>query len=289
MSRQCEDEVKVAQERFLLAGVMGWPVMHSRSPRLHNYWLAKHGLAGAYVPLGIKPEGLREALRALPALGFSGCNLTLPHKRMAMEMVDSVDEAARSIGASNCIVVGPEGGLEGRNYDGFGFIACILESSPDWRADVGPIVVLGAGGGARAVVWSLIDRGARDVRLVNRTLARAEALEAEFGGPVKALAWGERHRALEGAAMLINTTSQGMTDQPALDISLDRLPKAALVADIIYTPLETPLLAAARARGNGAVNGLGMLLNQARPAFFAWFGVMPEVTPELRAMIEATL
>ena len=279
----------MAQERFLLAGVMGWPVMHSRSPRLHNYWLAKHGLAGTYVPLGVKPEGLQAALRALPALGFSGCNLTLPHKQMAMDMIDSADEAARNIGASNCIVVGPDGWLEGRNYDGFGFIACILEASPDWRADAGPIVVLGAGGGARAVVWSLIDRGARDVRLVNRTLARAEALEEKFGGPVKALAWDERHRALEGAAMLVNTTSQGMTRQPPLDIRIDRLPQDAVVCDIIYTPLETPLLAAARARGNLAVNGLGMLLNQARPAFHAWFGVMPEVTPELRAMIEATL
>jgi shikimate dehydrogenase len=276
-------------DRFLLAGVMGWPVMHSRSPRLHNYWLAKYGLAGAYVPLAIKADGLRAALRALPALGFSGCNLTIPHKQAAFTIVDEVDPPARRIGALNCVVVRPDGSLFGRNNDGWGYIESIVEAAPGWRADVGPIVVLGAGGGARAVVVGLVDRGAKEIRIVNRTLDRARQLELDIGGPLRAIDWEHRADALDGAAMLVNTTSQGMAGQPALDIALDKLPKTALVSDIIYIPKETPLLAAARARGNRTVNGLGMLLNQARPAFRDWFGVMPEVTPELRAMIEATI
>jgi len=276
-------------DRFLMAGVMGWPVMHSRSPKIHNYWLARHGLAGTYVPLAVKADGLRAALRALAPLGFSGCNLTIPHKEAALEIVDRLDPLARRIGAINCVVVAPDGTLDGVNNDGFGYIQGILEANPDWRADAGPIVVMGAGGGARAVLVSLAEKGAREIRLVNRTPQRAQALVQEFGAPIRVLAWEDRHAALTGAAMLVNTTSQGMAGQPALDLALDKLPATALVSDIIYIPGETPLLAAARLRGNRTVNGLGMLLNQARPAFHAWFGVMPEVTPELRAMIEATI
>jgi shikimate dehydrogenase len=275
-------------DRFLLAGLMGWPVMHSRSPKLHNYWLSQHGLAGTYLPLSIRAEGLRAALRALPALGFSGCNLTIPHKVAALDIVDRVDPVARRIGAVNTVVVASDGSLEGSNTDAFGFVESVREAQPAWRADSGPIMVIGAGGGARAVLVSLIDQGAREIRLINRTAARGEALARELGGPIKALGWEDRTAALDGAAMLINATSQGMVGEPPLDLSLDTLPVSALVADIVYIPRETPLLAAARKRGNPAVNGLGMLLNQARPAFHAWFGIMPEVTPELRAMIEAT-
>jgi shikimate dehydrogenase len=278
-------------DRFLLAGLMGWPVMHSRSPKLHNYWLAQHGLAGTYVPLAIKANDLRAALRALPALGFSGCNLTIPHKEAALAIVDKVDPLARRIGAMNCVVVAPDGSLAGYNYDAFGYIESIREAQPGWRADAGPIVVIGAGGGARAVLAGLIDAGAREIRLVNRTPARAQALAQDLGkdlgGPIKAIAWADRAAALAGAAMLINTTNQGMVGEPALDLALDQLPPRALVSDIIYIPRETPLLAAARRRGNPTVNGLGMLLHQARPAFRAWFGIMPDVTPELRALIEA--
>ncbi len=276
-------------ERFFLAGVMGMPVIHSRSPKLHNYWLAKHGLAGAYVPLAIAAERLGAALRALPALGFSGCNLTIPHKVAALRIVDRVDAAARRIGAINCVVVAADGTLDGRNYDGFGYVASLREARPGWRADAGPIVVLGAGGAARAVLASLAGEGAREIRLLNRTAASAEALAADFGPPIKAYPWVERAAALDGAAMLVNTTSQGMAGQPALELALDRLPRTALVSDIVYVPLETPLLAAARARGNPTVGGLGMLMHQARPAFRDWFGVMPEVTPELRRMVEATI
>jgi len=276
-------------DRFLIAGVMGWPVLHSRSPKIHNYWFARYGLAGTYLPLAIRADGLAAALRALAPLGFAGCNLTIPHKEAAVAIVDRVDPLARRIGAINCVVVAPDGTLDGRNDDGFGYVESILEAQPEWRADAGPIVVVGAGGGARAVLVALADRGAREIRLINRTPGRAQALAKEFGGPIRPIAWDERHAALAGAAMLVNATNQGMAGEIALDLALDRLPATALVSDIVYNPRETPLLAAARRRGNRTVNGLGMLLNQARPAFAAWFGMMPEVTPELRAMIEATI
>ncbi len=276
-------------DRFLLAGIMGHPVMHSRSPRLHNFWLDKHGLLGRYVPLAVAPESLKAALRALAPLGFRGCNLTIPHKILAMDIVDRTDAAAKRIGAINCITVEADGSLSGANYDGYGYIESVLAAHPPWRADAGPIVVCGSGGGARAVVVALAERGAREIRLINRTDARATALAAAVGAPVKAVAWKDRAHALDGAVMLVNTTSQGMVGQAPLDIALDTLPKTALVSDIVYIPKLTPLLAAAEARGNKTVGGLGMLLHQARPAFKSWFGVMPEVTPDLVALIEATL
>jgi shikimate dehydrogenase len=279
----------MSAERFLMAGVMGFPVMHSRSPKIHNYWFAKYGLAGAYLPLAIPPDGLRAALRALHPLGFAGCNLTIPHKEAALDMVDRIEPAARRIGAINCIAVADDGALLGSNNDGVGYIESILEREPNWHADSGPIVVIGAGGAARAVLIGLADRGAREIRLVNRGAERAVALAREFGPPIMALAWAERYAALEGAAMLVNTTSQGMTGEAALDLALDRLPKSALVSDIVYIPRETPLLLAAERRGNRTVSGLGMLLHQARAAFRAWFGINPEVTAELRSMIEATI
>jgi len=275
--------------KFKLAGIIGWPVAHSRSPRLHNYWLNQHGIAGAYVPLPVKPERLADALRGLAALGFAGCNVTIPHKEAAIRLVDRVDPLARRIGAINTIVVAEDGTLDGFNNDGFGFIHCLRDAAPAWRANAGPAVVLGAGGGARAVLVSLIQEGAREIRLANRTAARAEKLAAELGPPIKTVPWEKRSDCLAGAALLVNTTSQGMVGHPPLDVALDALPKQALVCDIVYIPLETPLLAVARKRGNATVNGLGMLLHQARPAFRAWFGVMPEVTPEFRRMIEATI
>lgn len=276
-------------DRFLLAAVMGWPIFQSRSPMLHNFWFAQHGLAGSYVPLAIPPERLEAALRALPALNFSGCNLTIPLKQDALRIVDEVDITARKIGAISCVVVRKDGSLAGFNNDWYGFTHNILEFVPDWRADAGPAVVIGAGGGARAVLYGLLERGAREIRLCNRTPARAQALAMEFGAAIQVVPWEQRHDALEGAAMLVNTTSQGMIGQPPLDLRLDKLPKRALVNDIIYIPRETPLLAAARVRGNRIVTGLGMLLHQGVPAWKAWFGIEPKVTAELRAKIEATL
>jgi shikimate dehydrogenase len=275
-------------DRFLLAGVMGDPVMHSRSPKLHNYWLAHYGLTGSYVPLAITKARLAAALRALAPLGFAGCNLTIPHKQAALDLVDRLDPLARRIGAVNCVVAGRDGSLAGYNHDAFGYIESVREAQPDWRADKGPIVVIGAGGGARAVLAGLLDQGAREIRLVNRTFAHAKELEVEWGQPIAAVEWKRRGEALAGAAMLVNTTSQGMVGEGSLDLPLDGLPASALVSDIVYIPRETPLLAAARKRGNPTVNGLGMLLHQARPAFHNWFGILPEITPELRAMIEAT-
>ncbi len=268
---------------------MGWPVMHSRSPILHNYLLKQHGLNGVYVPLAIPPERLEAALRGLVPLGFLGCNITIPHKSHAMAIVDAVDPVAKNIGAVSCVIVRPDGTLAGANNDAFGFMHNVLQRHPDWRAEAGPVAVIGAGGGARAVVYALAERGAREIRVMNRTFERASTLASEFGSPVTAVKWDERHRALEDAVLLANTTSQGMVGQSPLDLSLDALPVNALVCDIVYVPLQTPLLAAARRRGNPTVDGLGMLLHQARPAWRAWFGIDPKVTPELRAAIEATL
>ena len=278
-----------ASDRFLLAAVMGWPISQSRSPALHNFWFAQHGVAGSYVPLAIPPERLQAALRALPALNFSGCNLTIPLKQDAMRIVDEVDITARKIGAISCVIVRPDGSLSGTNNDWFGFTHNILEFIPDWRADAGPVAVMGAGGGARAVIYGLMEHGANEIRLCNRTYERALKLADDFGGPITVLKWEQRHDAIEGCAMVVNATNQGMIGEAALDLRLDKLSKSALVSDIIYNPRETPLIETARRRGNRTVTGLGMLLHQGIPAWKAWFGIEPKVTAELRAAIEATL
>lgn len=266
---------------YKLAGVMGWPVSHSRSPILHNHWIGELGLRGAYVLLPVQPERLETALRTLPFLGFAGCNLTIPHKVAALSIVDRLDPLAKRIGAVNTIVVEPDGSLTGRNTDAFGFIQSLLEAQPAWRADSGPVCVVGAGGAARAVLAGLQDQGAREIRLVNRSPAKAIALAQEFGNGVQAVAWNERSEALKGASLLVNTTNQGMHGEDALDLDLTPLSPEALVCDIIYVPLETPLLKTARLRGNTTVNGLGMLIHQARPGFEAWFGQMPQPSEAL--------
>ena len=278
-----------APDRFLLAGVMGWPVMHSRSPLIHNHWFAKHQLAGTYVPLAIRPDGLAAALRALPALGFAGCNVTIPHKQAAMDIVDEVHESARAIGAISCVTVRPDGTLLGSNNDAFGFIRNLRQQQPGWRADSGPVVVIGAGGGSRAVCYGLLQQGVPEIRLVNRTPGRAEAVALALGGGIRAVAWADREAALDGAVLVVNTTSQGMVGQGDLDLPLGRLPATAIAADIVYIPLETSFLAAARARGNATVSGLGMLLHQGPLAWKLWFGIEPEVTAELQALVERSL
>lgn len=278
-----------SDKHYTLAGVMGWPVAHSRSPAIHGHWIRQYGLNGHYVLLPVQPEHLGDAVRGLRALGFAGCNLTIPHKVAAMALVDRVDPLAARIGAVNTLVVEQDGTLAGYNTDAYGYIQSLLDAQPDWRADAGPVTVLGAGGAARAILVALAERGAKEIRLCNRSPDKAQALATEFGAPIRAIPWEQRAEALADCALLVNTTSLGMKGQAPLEISLDRLPRHALVSDIIYVPLETPLLAAARARGHVAVDGLGMLLNQARPAFEHWFGVRPELTPELRRLIEATL
>lgn len=273
-----------------LAGVMGWPIKHSRSPRLHGYWLQRYGIDGAYLPLAVSPEHLEPALRGLRALGFRGVNLTLPHKEAVTLLIDEISETAKRIGAVNTIVVGEDGRLRGDNTDGFGFVANLQAGAPSWHAADGPAVLLGAGGAARAVAVALIDQGVPALRLVNRTRERAERLADALGAlapdqTIEVVAWEERDAALGGAGLLVNTTSLGMSGQPLLEIALNDLPSAATVTDIVYAPLETQLLAAARGRGNSVVDGLGMLLHQGRPGFSAWFGVDPDVTDELRTIV----
>jgi shikimate dehydrogenase len=273
---------------FGIAGLVGWPVAHSRSPVIHNHWLARYGIPGRYMLFPVPAEKLADALRGLSSLRLRGCNITTPHKQAVMPLVDDVDPLAKRIGAVNTIVVQEDGSLRGFNNDGNGFVQSIRDARPDWRPDAGPIAIIGAGGAARAVVASLADQGAREIRVVNRTYERACEMQALFGPPVSAVRWDARADALDGVALMANATNQGMGGKSALDLALDRLSADAIVADLIYTPPETPLLAAARKRGNPTVNGLGMLLNQARPAFNAWFGVTPQITPELIRAIEAT-
>jgi shikimate dehydrogenase len=273
---------------FGLAGIIGMPVAHSRSPVLHNYWLNAHGIRGAYVPLAVAPERLKEALPGLVALGFRGCNVTMPHKQTAMALLHRVNDTARRIGAVNTIVVEEDGTLSGFNNDGNGFVQSLRDVKPDWRADAGPILLLGAGGSARAVVVALLENGATQIKIANRTAEKAQAIAKEFGPSVTTIAWADRNAAMAEPALLINCTDQGMVGKPALDVDLARLAPATLVADLIYTPLETPFLAQARERGCVTVNGLGLLLNQAKLAFKAWFGVLPDVTPELIKAVHAT-
>jgi len=274
-----------------LAGIMGWPVSHSRSPSLHGFWLHETKVDGAYVPLPVRPENIEQALRALPVLGFRGCNLTIPHKQTALSVVDRVDPSARRIGAVNTIVVAADGSLEAHNTDAFGFRENLGENVPDWDPKFGPAVVLGAGGSARAIVAALTDAGVPEIRIINRTISRAEVLARDLETPTTSITvhpWSEVHQVQRHAGLLVNTTSLGMIGQPPLVLDLVLPPKAP-VADIVYVPLETALLTAASRRGNPAVDGLGMLLHQGRPGFEAWFGAAVQVTPNLRARIVATL
>jgi shikimate dehydrogenase len=275
-----------------LAGIMGWPVTHSRSPVLHGFWLDETGVDAAYVPLPVRPQHIEQALRALPIFGFRGCNLTIPHKQAALSIVDRVDPMARRIGAINTIVVGPDGSLEGRNTDAFGFCENLRETVPDWDAAAGPAVILGAGGAARAIVAALADVGVSEIRIVNRTRARAEAVAGDLVVPQTRItlhSWYERTSVLRHAGLLVNATSLGMAGEPALALDLSSLPLPTPVVDIVYVPLETQLLATARRRGHPVVDGLGMLLHQGRPGFEAWFGAPVRVTQPLRAAILATL
>ena len=273
---------------FGIAGLLGWPVAHSRSPVIHNHWLAHYGIPGRYVLFAVPPERLETAVRGIAVLGLRGCNVTTPHKQAIFPLLDRVDDLARRIGAVNTVVVEKDGTLAGFNNDGNGFIQSLRDADSKWSPASGPILVLGAGGASRAVAASLAAQGAKEIRVSNRTADKARAIADAVGGVVKVVPWEQREDALDGVALLANATSLGSAGKPPLEISLDRLPKTALVGDLIYVPPETPLLAAARMRGNVTVNGLGLLLNQARPAFNAWFGVMPEITPALRQAIAAT-
>ena len=269
----------------VFAGVIGDPIGHSLSPRLHGHWLARYGIDGAYLPLQVAPASLESALRGLASLGARGCNITVPHKERAFGLMDHVDSVARRIGAVNTVIVGSDGALEGRNTDGFGFLENLSAGVTGWSARHGSAAVLGAGGAAKAIIAVLLEAGCPEIRLVNRTLARAESLADQLGGPLSVIAWPQRASALDGISLLVNATTLGMESQAVPDLCLDALPRDAVVTDIVYVPLDTPLLAAARARGNRTVDGLGMLLHQARPGFEAWFGVHPTVDDALRQAV----
>jgi shikimate dehydrogenase len=264
------------------SGVIGWPIDHSLSPRLHNFWLKKHNINGSYRAISVEPDALSAMMKTLFNDGYIGLNVTVPHKEVVMAELDETTNQARRIGAVNTIIVGDKGRLIGSNTDGFGFIENLKKGHSGFNAINGAAVVLGAGGAARAIVAALIDEGAPSITLINRTRERAEQMADDLGGAVRVINWEARNEALKDAALLVNTTVLGMNGKETLDISLDALPSDALVNDIVYVPLETPLLAAARARGNPVIDGLGMLLHQGRPGFSAWFGADPQVTDDLR-------
>ena len=271
------------------ACVIGWPVEHSRSPLIHLYWLKRYCIDGAYAKEAVRPEDLAEFLGSLGAQGYAGANVTLPHKEAALRLAAVVDEAARTIGAANTLWLDQAGRLCASNTDSYGFITNLNEQAPGWNEGRRPVMVLGAGGAARAILHGLLNEGASRILLANRTRGRAEALAQAFGPAVTVIDWEDRERALSGCGLLVNATSLGMTGKEPLDIDLAALPSETVVADIVYSPLETRLLASARARGNRAVDGLGMLLHQAVPGFERWFGIRPEVTAELTAYVAATL
>jgi shikimate dehydrogenase len=281
----------VTDTTLLRAFVVGHPIAHSRSPLIHGHWLAEHGIPGSYVRLDVAPDAFPDFIRRLPESGFRGGNVTLPHKEAAFALADTLTPRARAIGAVNTLMVGPDGRIGGDNTDAPGFCAHLDHTlGTGWpERGSGTALVLGAGGAARAIVVGLAERGLRRILVANRTPARAEAVAALAPGIGAACAWDALPAALEEAGLLVNTTSLGMTGQPPLDLDLAPMPKGAAVADIVYAPLETDLLAAARRRGLAAVDGLGMLLHQAVPGFAAWFGLRPAVTPALRDRIVADL
>ena len=265
--------------------MIGWPVAHSRSPALHGHWLRRHGIAGHYVPLAVRPGHLAQVLHALPRAGFVGANVTIPHKEAVLALADMVTDRAALIGAANTLTFRPDGTIHADNTDGQGFIANLVQQAPGWHPASGPAAVIGAGGAARAVVAALLERGVPELRIANRTRARAERIREDFGARVTVHDWARLDRMLEGAATVVNATSAGMKGGPPLHLPLEALSPAALVTDLVYTPLDTEFLRAARARGCTTVDGLGMLLHQAAPGFERWFGVRPEVDQPLRAAV----
>ncbi len=265
-----------------LAGVIGFPIAHSRSPRLHGHWLRVNGIEGYYVPLQVAPDDFAECLRLLPRLGFVGANVTTPHKETALTLADHRTDVADRIGAANTLSFTAKG-IVADNTDAHGFTWNILESCPQWKPKTAAIV--GAGGACRAVIVALLSQGVENILISNRSAHRADKLAHDFGPSITVVPWQERSEMLDGCDTLVNTTSLGMSGNAPLDLALDALPTDALVNDLVYSPLETELLNRARMRGNVVVDGLGMLLHQAAPGFARWFGVVPTVDAALRQAI----
>ena len=268
--------------RIPLAGVIGSPIAHSRSPLLHNYWLKRYGIKGHYIPMDIAQADLAEALRMLPKMGFVGLNVTIPHKETVIALADIVTDRAALIGAANTLIFRNDGKIHADNTDGSGLVANLRQHAPNWQPKAGPAVVFGAGGAARAIVAALIEVGAPEIRLTNRTRARAEALRADFGAKITVVDWVQSAHVLGDAATVVNTTALGMIGKPEFNVPLAELNPHALVNDLVYTPIQTEFLTAAAQRGCKTVDGLGMLLHQAAPGFERWFGQRPEVDEETR-------
>ena len=279
----------MSQAKKLRAGVVGWPVDQSLSPAMHSYWIAEYGVDAEYLGLGVPPEEFSAIIASLGQKGFAGVNVTIPHKQAAYKLSTTLDSEARAAGAVNLLIFENEK-IHGRNTDVWGFSAALNDALGVGAARAGSVVVLGAGGAARAVILALVRNGALDIRMLNRTRARAEELvQAVDGAKLEVFEWGDWPRAFSGAALLVNTTSLGMVGKGPLDISLDALPDSACVVDIVYNPLETALLREAKSRGHRTMDGLGMLMHQAVPAFEAWFGIRPAVTLDLRTALEEKL
>ncbi|MEL7461618.1 MAG: shikimate dehydrogenase [Pseudomonadota bacterium] len=275
----------MSDKRIPLAGVIGSPIAHSKSPLLHRHWLRTYGIRGHYIPMDIATEDLEDAFRTLPKLGFVGVNVTIPHKERMLDLADLITDRAALMGAANTIIFRRDGKIHADNTDGYGFIENLRQGAPDWAPKAGPAAVIGAGGAARAVIASLLEAGVPEVRLTNRTRARAEGLKAEFGSKVAVYDWVSAGNAIDGAKTVVNASSLGMTGKPMFRVPLDGLSKDATVTDLVYTPLDTPLLTAARDIGCHTVDGLGMLLHQAVPAFERWFGHRPDVDEALRKIM----
>jgi shikimate dehydrogenase len=271
--------------RIPLAGVIGHPIAHSKSPVLHTYWLKVEGIRGHYIPMDIADADLKAALKALPKLGFVGVNVTIPHKERVLGLADLITDRAALIGAANTLIFRADGKIHADNTDGYGFIENLRQGAPGWTADAGPAAIIGAGGAARGVIASLLDTGAAEVRITNRTRPRAEALRADFGPRVVVYDWGQTGQMLDGAHLVVNTTSLGMEGKDDFRIPLDALRPETVVTDVVYTPLMTPLLIAAAERGCQVVDGLGMLMHQAVPGFERWFGRRPVVDDATRAAL----
>lgn len=271
--------------RIPLAGVIGSPIGHSKSPRLHQYWLKRYGLRGHYIPLDISHADLEDALRTMPRMGFVGANVTIPHKEAVLGIADVISDRASLIGAANTLIFQANGKIHADNTDGVGFIENLRHNAPGWRADLGPAAIIGAGGAARAVLSALIEAGAQEIRITNRTRARSDALRSEFGNRIEVFDWVTAGNALEGAATVVNTSSLGMSGSAEFRVPLDGLRRDAVVNDLVYTPLETAFLRKAAEHGCTIVDGLGMLLYQAAPGFERWFGIRPEVDDDTRRVV----
>ncbi|MEX0277192.1 MAG: shikimate dehydrogenase [Ruegeria sp.] len=273
----------MTDHRIPLAGVLGHPIAHSRSPKLHGHWLKTYGLPGHYIPMDVAPVDLETVLRTLPKAGFVGANVTVPHKEAALRLADHVSDRASVIGAANTLVFRDDGSIHADNTDGYGFIENLRAGAPDWVPQDGPAVVFGAGGAARAILWALADAGVPEILLTNRTRTRADHLKEEFGQRITVVDWVQAGNVIENAELVVNTTSLGMQGQPELRVPLDGLQPGAVVTDLVYTPLRTRMLQQAEDAGCTTVDGLGMLLHQAVPGFERWFGVRPQVDAETRA------